>query len=304
MPWWEHVRKKTLNFIFYGSAFVATLVAGFLFLNRPQLIVINAEVPNEFQAGGFAHDRFEILLTRYVDAAGNVAYERWHNNADDRASLDGYLAAVARFSPENSADRFTARSDRLAYWLYAYNAYVIRSVLENWPLGSVTEVKAPIEAVTGLGFFYRQRFLFGEKAYSLYAVEHAKILRTFRDPRVHFVLNCASESCPILRPELPTGDELEDLLREATVEFVSDGRNVRIDQENRQIILSTIFKWYRSDFVNDLRRRGVPSARGVVDYILDVSPTDLRAGLLVADGFDVVFQDYDWSLNERAPDTH
>lgn len=296
------MRKKALTFILYGSAFIATLVAAFLYLNRPQLVEINAEIPDEFLAGGFEHDRFEALLTRYVDAAGNVAYERWHSNADDRASLDGYLAAVARFSPENTADRFLARSDRLAYWLYAYNAYVIRSVLENWPLDRVTDVKAPIEAVTGLGFFYRQRFLFGEKPYSLYAVEHKKILGTFKDPRVHFVLNCASESCPVLRPTLPTGDELEILLREATIEFVSDRRNVRVDQENRQVILSTIFKWYRSDFVNDLRRRGAPSTRGVVDYILDVSPTDLRAGLLAADGFEVVFEDYDWSLNKRAPD--
>ncbi|MGI9204882.1 MAG: DUF547 domain-containing protein [Woeseiaceae bacterium] len=288
----------------YGSALVAILVAGFLYLNRPQLISINAALPEEFAVAGFAHVRFERLLKKYVDKEGNVAYEQWHQNADDRSSLDGYLAAVARFSPENAPKRFGTRSEQLAYWLYAYNAYVIRSVLENWPLDSVTDVKAPIEAVTGFGFFYRQRFLFGEKPYSLYAVEHEKILRAFKDPRVHFVLNCASESCPVLRPELPTGGALEVLLREATIEFVSDQRNVYVDQENGRIVLSTIFKWYRNDFVNDLRRRGLPSDRGVVDYVIDVSPADARAELLAADGFEVVFEDYDWSLNARAPATH
>ena len=94
------------------------------------------------------------------------------------------------------------------------------------------------------------------------------------------------------------------MLREATIEFVSDSRNVRIDQVNRQVILSTIFKWYRSDFVNDLRRRGLRVDRGVLDYILDVSPEDLRARLLAADGFEIVFEDYDWSLNVMEPSAH
>ncbi len=297
-------RNKILTVFLYGSALVVILVASFLYLNRPQLISINAAIPEEFLAGGFRHERFEQLLLKYVDAEGNVAYARWHQNENDRASLDGYLAAVAEFSPENAPERFAARAEELAYWLYAYNAYVIRSVLENWPLESVTDVKAPIEAVTGLRFFYRQRFLFGTKPLSLYALEHEKILKAFKDPRVHFVLNCASESCPVLRPELPTGDDLENLLREATVEFVSDPRNVRVDQENRQVILSTIFKWYRNDFVNDLRRRGLPSDRGVVDYILDVSPHDRRARLLAADTFEVVYEDYDWSLNARTAGSH
>ena len=67
--------------------------------------------------------------------------------------LNSYLGAVSRFSPDNAPHRFRGRNDELAYWIYAYNAYVIRSVLDHWPLDSVTDVKAPLEAIKGLGFF-------------------------------------------------------------------------------------------------------------------------------------------------------
>lgn len=290
-------RHEKLKFLIYLAASALIVVGVFLFLNRPQLVRVDAKLPVDFPTSGFSHSPFEVLLHRYVDAAGNVDYEEWHSSTSDRHALDSYLAGVVAFSPENAADRFPTRADRLAYWLYAYNAYVIRSVLDHWPLDSVTDVKAPIEAVTGLGFFYRQRFLFGGSSYSLYAVEHEKVLADFRDPRVHFVLNCASESCPILRPELPVGDELEVMLADATVEFINDSRNVRVDAAQERIVLSSIFKMYRSDFVNDLRRRGLSSEAGVLSYIAQYAAESLRADLASASEFEVEFADYDWTLN-------
>lgn len=280
------------------------LVAGFLFLNRPQLVAVDAGLAERFPENGFSHSAFEGLLRKYVDSSGNVDYEGWHANTSDRLRLEQYLSAVSRFSPHNSPQRFPKRSDALAYWLYAYNAYVIFSVLDHWPLESVTAVKAPIEAVTGLGFFFRQRFLFGGEPLSLYAVEHRKILETYKDPRVHFVLNCASESCPVLRPELPSGEKLERMLVESTADFVNDPCNVHIDHENKLIILSTIFKWYRNDFINDLRRRGLSTQRGVVDYIAAAASPALRSALLEADGYEVLFEDYDWSLNNITISMH
>jgi hypothetical protein len=290
--------------IVYALIAAIVTVGGFFYLNRPQLVIIDAEVATDFPVDGFSHSGLESLLHEYVDAAGSVDYERWHTDTADRTRLDQYLAAVSDFSPDNSPERFSKRSDALAYWLYAYNAYVIRSVLQHWPLESVTDVKAPIEAVTGLGFFYRQRFLFGGEPLSLYAVEHKKILDVYNDPRVHFVLNCASDSCPVLRPELPVGDELEALMVSSTAEFINDQRNVRIDHDNARIVLSTIFKWYKNDFLNDLRRRGLSTERGVLEYVADGGSSELRQELHRAATYEVVFEDYDWSLNSAETAAH
>ena len=249
----------------YLSVFVAAaivviaLVYAFFVANRPQLITIDADIPENFPVSGFAHDALERLLRQFVDADGNVDFDRWHQSAVDRELLDSYLAAVGRFSPAATPERFPGKSDELAYWMYGYNAYVIKSVLDHWPIKSVTDVKAPIEAVTGLGFFYRQRFHFGGAPLSLYTVENEEIRKAFRDPRIHFVLYCASGSCPVLRPELPTGDELEQMLQEATVTFISDPQNVRVDHDKKQIVLSAIFEMYRNDFIIELTRRGLSS---------------------------------------------
>ncbi len=278
---------------------LAALIACVLIANRPRLLTIDAAVPSNFPADRFDHSIFEHLLRSYVDESGKVDYERWQENQADLQSLDSYLAAVSRYSPESTPKRFEKQSDELAYWLYAYNAYVIKSILDRWPLQSVTDVKAPLELVKGLGFFYQLRFLFGGEAYSLYAVENNIIRARFRDARIHFVLNCASESCPVLRPELPDGEQLEPFLQQAAVEFVNDGRNVRIDHEKKLVVLSTIFKWFRKDFINDLRRRGLPSERGLIDYVANVAPATVGAELRRANDYEIVFADYDWTINER-----
>ncbi len=274
--------------------------AVFFIANRPQLITIDARVPSDFPTEGFSHTTFESLLHTYVDDEGRVDYGRWHSNKAHLRQLDGYLAAVAAYSPVNSPARFAKNSDQLAYWLYAYNAYVVRSVLTHWPLESVTNLKAPFEIIKGFGFFWRQRFLFGGEAMSLYAVENYVIRTTYRDPRIHFVLNCASESCPIMRPELPAGDELEPFLASATIKFISDQKNVAIDHANRHIILSDIFKWYEKDFVSDLRRQGLPSDGGLVEYLLSAAPAAMTDDLTRAKDYTIEFADYDWSINNSA----
>ena len=279
--------------------FLAAGLACALLLNRPRLVTIDADIPENFPIDQFSHEDFEHLLQSYVDEAGDVDYERWHRNGTDRQSLDSYLAAVSRFSPEATPDRFPMQSQELAYWLYAYNAYVIKSILDRWPLDSVTNVKAPLEIVKGLGFFYQLRFSFGGKSYSLYAVENDIIRARYRDARIHFVLNCGSESCPMLRPELPVGDDLESFLQQSAVDFVCDKKNVSIDHDRNQIVLSAIFKWFRTDFINDLRRRGLPSDRGLVDYVVSVAPAPLKGELAGALGYNIVFSDYDWSVNQQ-----
>ena len=129
------------------------IAAGFFWLNRPLLVPNHGSLSADFPADGFSHDEFERLLTQFVDSDGRVNYGAWHTSGTSVTKLDSYLTAVSRYSPDSVPNRFATRSDELIYWIHGYNAYVIRSVLAHWPIDSVTDIKAPIEAITGLGFF-------------------------------------------------------------------------------------------------------------------------------------------------------
>lgn len=276
---------------------LAAVVAAFFWLNRPRRIIIDAPLPADFPEQGFSHETFEELLRIYVTTDGKVNYDRWQLLSQSVQQLDSYLAAVSKYSPNNAPHRFPNRNDELAYWIYGYNAYVIKSVLVNWPLKSVTDVKAPIEAVKGLGFFYQLRFSFGGEYMSLLKVENDEIRAQYKDARIHFVLNCASESCPIARPELPTGDDLEKMLANAAIEFINDPANVEVDHDDEIVYLSTIFKWYKEDFIHDLRLSGEAASSGLTAYVAAYATGKLSKDLASAGNYSIEFRDYDWALN-------
>ena len=265
---------------------------------RPVVLRVPDRLPPGFPDAGFDHTPFEVLLTRFVDAGGQVDYATWAADLDARAALDAYLGAVARFSPTRTPKRFPDESDRLAYWLYAYNACVLKGVLEHWPLKSVRDVEAPLNVVAGLGFFGKLNFVLGGETMSLHHLEQGVVRKRFSDPRIHFVLNCASGGCPVLRPELPTGDALEPSLARAARDFVADSANVLVDHEAKVLRLSQIFDWYRSDFDAELTRRGLPPAtRTLAAYVHLVSGGERRVELERALTYRIEFLPYEWDLN-------
>lgn len=289
---------KITPFLWALLALVVVALASALWANRPRRISVDAPLPDSFPDQGFSHETLAGLLQTYVSSDGHVDYQRWHDSPASVAALDSYLAAVSAYSPDTTPERFATRNDELAYWMYGYNAWVIKGVLLNWPLGSVTDVKAPLEVVKGMGFFFQLRFPFGGNYMSLLTAENDKIRKRFQDPRIHFVLNCASESCPVARPELPTGAELQHLLETAAIEFVNDDRNVRVEHDRRTVVLSTIFKWYKKDFVNYMVALGRPSKRSLLDYLETVAREPLLGDLQRADDYAIEYRDYDWGLNE------
>ena len=276
---------------------LATLAMSFFWANRPRRVIIDVAVPKNFPLEDFSHESFEELLHVYVTAEGRVDYERWYQAPAAVQQLNSYLSAVSRFSPDNAPHRFHSRNDELAYWIYAYNAYVIRSVLDHWPLDSVTDVKAPLEAIKGLGFFYQLRFSFGGEFRSLLSVENKQIRKRYKDPRIHFVLNCASESCPIARPGLPVGDDLDQLLAQASREFINDRENVEVDHTENVVYLSKIFKWYKDDFVSDIRLHGGSTENELIAYVARYAVDDLADDISKTQGYEVRFRDYNWDLN-------
>ena len=246
---------------------------------------------------GFSHQALEKVLGKFTDAQGRVDYQAWFDDEQAMRDLRSYISLLAKVSPENQSKRFQTDDERMIYWINAYNALVISAILERWPLNTVLDVSAPIEVIQGLGFFYKQRYTVGGTEYSLYAIEHEKVIEQHQDPRVHFVLNCASGGCPAIRPQLPTGPALDQLLNVAAQEFVNDPKNVRYDEKTDTFIVSKIFEWYRAEFLAAVMARGPNVSASLLNYFQPYAGEGLASDLAQHPMSKVTFAEYDWSLN-------
>jgi len=244
----------------------------------------------------YSHETFDALLRKHVDGRGKVDYGAWKSNAEDMKTLDEYVNLIANASPLSRKELFPTKRDVLAYWINAYNALVIRAVLQAWPIRSVTDVKSGSNFVRGQGFFANRKYRVGGEWISLYDLENRHI-RNEQDPRVHFALNCASGSCPPLPNTTFKSDELEKTLDAAARGFVNSEENVFVSEKRTSVFLSKIFDWYEDDFLKALRRPGAT----ILDYLLLYAEAPLAERLRTAKAakYDIAYLEYDWTLNGK-----
>jgi len=224
-------------------------------------------------ADAFSHAALDSVLTRVL-RDGRVDYGAL---ARDHADLDRYLAAIAAARPDE-----WPREEQIAFWVNAYNARVLDGVIRRPGLKSVLGVRKVLGIPT-LGFFREQRVTAGARR-SLDDIEHRILRARYGEPRLHFVLNCASVSCPVLPERALTAATLEADLESATLRFLADPTRNRVDPA-RGMQLSAIFKWYAEDF-----RKSDGSVRA---FILRHRP----AARAVRPDLPVTYLDYDWALN-------
>jgi len=254
-------------------------------------VAVDAE-PMEQPSRGFDYGWWDAALERWV-RDGLVDYKAVRS---EEGALRRFVATLWVVGPKATPERFTTEPKRLAYYINAYNALVLLGVVDNWPIASVQDVHGWLDPRAGFGFFYALRFPFDGGQVNLYTLEN-EVIRGFMDARIHAAINCASLSCPSLAPHAFEATRLDDQLDEVTRNFCSEDRHVRIDREAREIQLSAIFEWYRSDFEEHARRLGLPPT--ILDFVMAFAGDERAAELERARDadFEVVFRPYDWALN-------
>jgi hypothetical protein len=220
------------------------------------------------------------LLAEYVTEEGKVDYDA----IKDNKSVEDYVEWLKTFDPEET---LKTRNEKLAFWINTYNMLTIYGVLMRLEKDPDYAKKGHKSYIQRVKFFWRTKYEIGGKKYSLYQIEN-KILRKMDEPRIHFALNCASGSCPLLKDGLYSADNLEAELELATKIFVQSPTGVFIDTEKKIIHLSQIFKWYKKDF---------KKAGGVLEFVkkylneFDLKFIENNAEIKIS------YQEYDWGLN-------
>lgn len=199
----------------------------------------------------------------------------------DRSALDGYLKRLSTV-PVNQL----ARPEQLAFWINLYNARTVALVLDRYPVNSIRDIKFKLFA---LGPWSERLLEVAGRKLSLNDIEHGIIRPLWRDPRIHYALNCAALGCPDLRKSAYSGADIEAALEEAARDYVNDPRGMRFDDRGR-LTVSKIYLWYEEDFGR--------SVDGVLAHLRRYADPGLAARLHGRERVDDYA--YDWSLNDAA----
>ena len=258
------------------------------------------------QPGGTALVASDIIeLVRSCHASG-IALD---GSAADYAAVDAVLAPQReRFYNDllvTPPDALADRAQAFSFWINLYNLLI---------LDAVTTFRVR-RATVGLSqgimrFFEKAAYSVSGHRFSANDIENG-VLRAnashpaarrphFRDgdprraavlepidPRVHFVLNCASRSCPYARVYEP--EWLDEQLDAATRVFVAG--DVQVDSVSREVTLSKIFAWFAPDFED---------AGGALATAIQYMPPDDGVRLWLEQHWESVtgkFRPYDWHLN-------
>lgn len=221
-----------------------------------------AQVPSE------AAKEYARILDTYVKN-GRVDYKRLAEK--DKAALDAYVAAIGK--AKVPSDRAAA----IGFYVDAYNALVLKAVIDNGRPRSVLDVK---------GFFDAQKHEVAGKMVTLNGLEKELLIPFAKDPRLHMVLVCAAVGCPIIESKPYAGSGIDARLDAATRRYLTSPTGGIVSDGAVQ--LSKIFDWYKGDFGGEA---------GVLDFVRKHLPPE-KAKLLGGSP-KVSFIDYNWTLNQQ-----
>lgn len=262
------------------------LMLGGSSLERLAIPSVELKSPRFAQFAGGAgvdvdHGPWDAFLQKYhsVDRAGVARVDYGAVTSADKAALDAYLLAMS-----NADVAAMTRDMALAYWINVYNAKTVQIVLADYPVDSIRDIT---DGFLSFGPWNRDVFRQGGDALSLNDIEHKIIRPAFREPRIHYAVNCAAFSCPNLAATAWKASSLERDLAAAESAYVNDPRGVSVDGRGR-VTVSKIYNWFREDFGD--------SEEAVLAQLIRAAAPALRAKLEARGEIDDY--EYDWALND------
>lgn len=241
------------------------------------------------------HALLGTVLARHV-RAGRVDYAALQR---DREPLDRYVSELAKVSAERVSGWTPA--ERLAFWINGYNALVLRTIIDHYPIrrGSLVGIAFPANSIWQIpGAFSERLFEVAGRRVSLDDIEHRIIRPAFVEPRIHVALVCAARSCPVLRAEPYVATRLDAQLDEQSRRFAADRvHGLHTAADGRGVEVSSIFKWFGADFAP---LGGGNERRGVLAFLAAHSTDTTLLPLLRNPSTPIDYLDYDWTLNDTA----
>ncbi len=172
-------------------------------------------------------------------------------------------------------------TDKKAFWINIYNAYflILRKELHIEKNKIYTEKIIKIaenyfsldDIEHGILRKYRYKYSLGFLANFFTSRLIKKLAVHEIDYRVHFALNCGAKSCPPIA--FYKQKELDKQLDLATQSFLEN--ETQYDEDQKEIKISMLFKWYLKDFGNFRGIRNIYNTqlnKNISEYSIKFSP--------------------------------
>lgn len=263
--------------------FVLILTAGFLstFSSKPPKVLSKWTRHNPANTADVDHRAWDQLLKKYVrkNPQGINLFAYGKVTAGNKKALKDYLASLARVNITG-----WSREVQLAYWINLYNALTIQVILDHYPVKSIRDID--ISGAFSDGPWGKKLITVEGSPLSLDDIEHRILRPIWKDPRIHYAVNCASIGCPNLQSTAYLAAGINRRLDRAAKEFINHPRGVHI--KNNKVTVSKIYSWFAYDFGN--------SEAGVIKHLSRYLSNKKAAALKRAGR--ITKTQYDWSLNE------
>ncbi len=193
------------------------------------------------------HSAWNRLLKSYLrESKGADGLSRFNYGAlkaGGMKDLDKYLSYLQSVDVAG-----LSRPEQFAFWTNLYNAKTIGIVAENYPVSSIRDIK--LGGLFTAGPWKAKVVKVDGVDLSLDDIEHGIMRPIWRDPRIHYAVNCAAYTCPNLLATAYTGDKLEEMLEKAAREYINSPRGIEF--KGSRVVVSSLFKWYAEDFGGSL----------------------------------------------------
>jgi len=265
-----------------------------LLILASMLLAVPAARAQEPPAESARRKNFDQLLDLYV-RNGDVYYRALKS---DRAKLDGFVNSLAAAAVDK-----LSRQQQLAFWLNAYNALVLKTVIDHYPIAG-RSAEYPAKSIRQIaGAFERLPQRVAGRTITLDEIERT-VLAGLNDPRVFFAIGRGATGSGRLRSEAFDASRIEEQLAEAADECPTRAQCVRLERESGKLHASSIFSWREKEFVAAYADKAPavfasrsPIERAIVAYILPkMLPSEKE--YLEKNSFQVVYEPFDWTLND------
>lgn len=273
-----------------------------IYLILSLILIINSSHSQADNTSHLNHNKFDSLLQLYVDDNGLVNYSAIKANSK---LLDDYLAQLKNIDAE--AFKKWDRKEQMAFWINAYNAITIAGIVRNYPIqygNVINRMRFPKNSIRQISGFWDTVFIkVMNNDITLNQIEHEILRKRYRDPKIHMALVCAALGCPNLENKAFTAENLDKQLHQASRHFINNPNKVRLDQKENKLYVSSIFDWYKDDFIpvpesKNRFKKFDKGIRGIIEFLVKFLPRD-QTEFIIQNTPGIEFLDYDWTLNEQ-----